>query len=251
MIAALPMYLRDETRAPLAELWSGIRTALARRWGRPRAGRLPDRLTEPADLMTHWGTANLLLSEICGLPYRTHFKGRVAYVGSLDLGLPDCPPGHYNSVLVVRRDETRTRPEDWPDLTLAVNGRDSQSGWAAPRAAAAALRTRFGDEVLTGAHRQSARHVAEGRADIAAIDAHTWRLMQRFDDLSALREIGRTGPTPGLLWITAADEDAADVARAAAEGIEALSPDARDLLGLRGLVRLPAGAYPAVVQPVL
>ena len=186
MIAALPMYHRVETRGPLAELWSGIRADLARLWGRPRSFRLPDRLTEPKDLMTHWGAGNLLLGEICGMPYRTHFRNRVAYVGSLDLGLEGCPPGHYNSVLIVRRDETRTAPADWPALRLAVNGRDSQSGWAAPHEAAASLKTRFGDEVVTGAHRASARAVVEGQADIAAIDANTWRLMRRFDDLTGL-----------------------------------------------------------------
>ncbi|WP_422826530.1 phosphate/phosphite/phosphonate ABC transporter substrate-binding protein [Thalassococcus sp. BH17M4-6] len=235
------MYDRPETRAATAAFWQAIRRSLPDR-------AAPAELGQPDDLMAHWRDPALVFSQTCGLPYRTRLHDRVRLLATPDYGLPGCPPGYYNSVLVMRTDDPRSR-DDWPDLTLALNGYDSQSGWAAPFFQASALGLAFGAHLVTGAHRASARAVYDGAADIAAIDAQTWRLMCRWDDWTAgLRVADRTEPTPGLPFITAAARDPArdpDLWQA----LDDMAPADRATLGLRGVVAIPADRYTSLPVP--
>jgi ABC-type phosphate/phosphonate transport system substrate-binding protein len=92
--------------------------------------------------------------------------------------------------------------------------------------------------------------VAEGRADLAAIDGLTWRMIRRWDDTAAeLKEIGTTAPTPALPWITAADRDPAPLGEALAEALANLAPADRDVLGLLGAIRLTPDRYLAIPNP--
>jgi ABC-type phosphate/phosphonate transport system substrate-binding protein len=245
MIASLPMYDRPETAGANDRLWSGIARALA-----GRGEDAPAALDRTADMWATWTSPDLVLSQTCGLPYRTRLHGQVNLVASPVCDLPDVLPGHYHSVLVARRTDPRRDLADFDGATLAYNSADSQSGWAAPSAAAAAIGITYGAGVATGAHRASARAVAEGFADLAAIDGLTWRMIRRLDDCAAeLKEIGTTAPTPALPWITAAGRDPAPIADAVAEAIAALSPEDRDALGLLGAIRIPADRYLAVPNP--
>jgi hypothetical protein len=244
LIASLPMYDWEEVRPSTDRFWALIRTGLG------RAG-----IAAPVDLHRGdpwpvWSDPGLVLSQTCGFPYRTHLHGRVVLVGTPDYGLPDVPAGYYYSALVVHRD----RAGDWTEFLsgrLAINGADSQSGWAAPQNHAAAFDARFHDLLETGSHLESARAVAEGRADIAAVDAVTWRFIQRFRNRTAarLRVLATTAPTPGLPMITAAGNDAAAIAAAVGAAINDLDAPDRAALGLRGLVAIPAEAYLAVPTP--
>ena len=64
-----------------------------------------------------------------------------------------------------------------------------------------------------------------------------------------LKVVGLTDPTPGLPYITALGRDP-DPIRAATQGaIAALTAADRDILGLRGLVRIPVESYLAVPNP--
>jgi ABC-type phosphate/phosphonate transport system substrate-binding protein len=109
---------------------------------------------------------------------------------------------------------------------------------------------RFGRLLRTGAHAASIAAVAEGRADLAAIDAQTWRLACRHGSGPAgLRELARTSPVPGLPLIAAAGRDPAPLAEAVESAIAAITPDDRAALGLAGLARIPAEAYLALPIP--
>jgi ABC-type phosphate/phosphonate transport system substrate-binding protein len=245
MIASLPMYDRPETAGANDRLWSGTARALA-----ARGVDAPPALDRTADIWATWTSPDLVLSQTCGLPYRTRLHGQVTLVASPVCDLPGVPPGHYHSVLVARRADPRRELADFDGATLAYNEALSQSGWAAPAAAAAALGITFGAGHVTGAHRNSARAVAEGRADLAAIDGLTWRMIRRWDDTAAdLKEIGTTVPTPALPWITAADRDPAPLAEAVAEALAALSPEERDILGLLGAIRIEPDRYLAIPNP--
>lgn len=243
MIASLPMYDRPETRDAYNRLWRRIRDDL-----RGTVPDLPADLTETTTLWDHWLSPDLILSQTCGLPYRARLHGHVHLVATPDYALPGCPPGYYNSVFVTRPGETRA----WPDLTLAINSRDSQSGYAAPLNHADQLGTTFGDIVETGAHRVSAQAVAEGRADIATIDAQTWRMIQRWDHFAqALQEGERTEPTPGLPLITARADLIDALRTAVTRHIETLPDDDRALLDIRGVALVPAESYLAIPTPPL
>ena len=245
MIASLPMYDRPETAAANDRLWAGIARALA-----AEGLAAPAALDRATGLWETWTSPDLLLSQTCGLPYRTRLHGQVTLVATPVCDLPGAPPGHYHSVLVARRRDPRRDLADFDGATLAYNEALSQSGWAAPAAAAAALGITYGAGVATGTHRASARAVAEGRADLAAIDGLTWRMIRRWDDFAAaLKEIGTTRPTPALPWITARSRDPAPIARALREAVARLSPEDRDALGILGTTWIPPEAYLALPPP--
>ncbi|MDX1744162.1 MAG: hypothetical protein R3186_11295, partial [Ruegeria sp.] len=105
--------------------------------------------------------------------------------------------------------------------------------------------------VETGSHALSADAVAEGRADFAALDALTWELLKAHSDLaSTLREVDVTTPTPALPYITASGQDARGIARAVRAAINDLSAADREMLHLRGLIKIPADDYLSVANPV-
>ncbi|MCX7889188.1 MAG: PhnD/SsuA/transferrin family substrate-binding protein [Rhodobacteraceae bacterium] len=247
MIATLPMYDWAEVRPATDRYWGLIRDAL-RDHGLPA----PEALDRSGGYTEAWLRPDLVLSQTCGLPYRAALHGRVTLVGAPDYGLPDTPPGYYHSVLVVAADREGT-PADFFGARLAINGFDSQSGWGAPQNFAAAAGAAFADIVVTGAHVHSAQAVAEGRADIAAIDAQSWRLVERHRPVWAarLRILARTPPTPATPYITALSHDPAPYALAVASAIAALSEADRAALDLRGFERVPASAYLAVPTPAL
>ncbi|SER06364.1 phosphate/phosphite/phosphonate ABC transporter substrate-binding protein [Thalassovita taeanensis] len=241
MIAALGMYDRPETAAANDRLWAAIRDQI---------GDGPTALTRDRDFHEIWTDPDLLFAQTCGLPFRTSLRDRVALIGTPDYGLPGCAPGYYHSSLVVRRADPATQLADFAEKTIAYNGPDSQSGWAAPMAAAATANISFAHTLRTGAHRASALAVAEGRADIAAIDSVTWALLCQNDTVANdLRVLTTTAPTPGLPYITAPGRDTGSLFAATAAAIAALSPQDRETLHLTGLVAIPASAYLALPPP--
>ncbi|MBE0452333.1 MAG: PhnD/SsuA/transferrin family substrate-binding protein [Roseovarius sp.] len=241
MIASLPMYDRPETAAANDRLWQGVRA---------RLGQGPAQLARGGDPWAHWQSPDLILSQTCGLPYRARLHDRLSLVATPVYDLPDCPEGFYYSVFVVRAGDLRAAPHDFAGAALACNEPLSQSGWAAPQAHAAAQGFAFGRILMTGAHRLSGQAVAEGRADIAAIDALTWALMQRHDAIARdLRVIGRTAPGPGLPYVTARHRDPEPIRAALAGALAALSAADRATLGLRGIVYLSPETYRALPIP--
>jgi ABC-type phosphate/phosphonate transport system substrate-binding protein len=208
----------------------------------------PDTLTrDTGDLFGHWLSPELTLSQTCGMPYRTRLHGRVTLVGTPDHALDGCPPGHYRSAIVVRADDPRPNLSDFVGADFAYNDPISQSGWAALASERPDLLT--GRFVRTGSHRASASAVRDGRADFAALDAVTWRLIIAEGNADGLRVVGYTQPTPGLPLIAAAQVEAEVAFACVAAAIDALAPADRETLGLAGLVPIPADDYLAVPIP--
>ena len=242
MIALLPMYDRPETKAANDAFWQAIRAAL---------GRGPDHLTRDMDLWQAWRSPELLLAQTCGLPYRARLYGDVELVGTPDYGLPGCPEGHYNSVVVARADHSGIRLSKFGGSRFAYNDPLSQSGWAA-----AMMRMRSEDilpgELLeTGSHRASAEAVATGKADFACIDALTFQMLQSYepDLIAQLCELERTEPTPALPFITALSEDAAAILAAMQAALATLATGPREPLHLKKIMAMTPSDYLAIPPP--
>ncbi|RBI74692.1 hypothetical protein DQW77_07090 [Roseovarius sp. TE539] len=241
MIALLPMYDRPETRAANDSLWQEVRN---------RLGYGPEKLSRGTGLWDAWQSRDLVLAQTCGYPYRARLHGKVMLVATPVHDLSECPAGHYFSVFVVRRGDPRQNLRDFADAVLAYNNALSQSGWAAPQNHARGLGFGFSNTLETGGHVESAQAVAEGRADIAALDVVTWTLAQRHDAFCAdLRVIDRTAPTPALPFITAPGNRADTIRTALGDAIGALSPIHRKSLCLHGIVDIPAARYLEVPTP--
>ena len=245
MIASLIMYHRPELAAVHARYWEAIRQGLA-----DRGIDAPIELSQEADRLSVWNNPDLTLSQTCGMPYRLWLHDTVSLIGTPDYGVQGCPPGYYRSAIVVRRDDDREDLQDFKTATFAYNQTHSQSGYAAPFAHLKPHGFWFENRLEQGLHSNSAWAVAQGTADIAALDAVTWRLMERYDDFAgSLRVLAWTDPTPGLPYIAAATADRSLTFEAIESAIAALEPEDRELLSLRGIVDIPKERYLAVPNP--
>ena len=246
MIASLGMYDFGPLAAANDRLWVLVLDGL-----RAQGIAAPDTLTRGEGAYWQaWESPDLVLSQTCGYPFRARLHAAVTYVGTPDYGIEGCPPGHYRSVFIAHADDPRADLTDFDGASFAYNEGLSQSGWAAPQNHAAFLGLRLPPSVQTGGHRLSALAVAEGRADIASLDAVTFAHLQAFDPVAArLKVVGLTGPTPGLPLITAKGRDPAPIFNAVSAAIAALDPQDRATLRLRGIVRIPVAVYLAVPNP--
>ncbi len=140
--------------------------------------------------------------------------------------------------------------EEYRKAVFAYNQTFSQSGYAAPYSHMVPFGFWFEDRLHTNQHLESGRAVAEGRADIASLDAVSWRLMERFEPFSAnLRVLDWTEPTPGLPLITAQHQQVDQISSAVAVAISGLKAQDRKVLGIEGVVKLPKEKYLAVPNP--
>ena len=245
MIASLMMYARPELDGAHERFWTLIREQLA-----ARGVQSPEHLSQSTEMFDVWEDPDLVLSQTCGMPYRLFLKDKVTLVGTLDYGLEGCPAGHYKSAIVVQRDDPRQRLEAFKDATFAYNQTHSQSGFAAPYAHTSKLGFWFQNRTETGSHLASSKAVADGRAEIAALDGVTWRLIQDYEAfVPSLRVLEWTDPTPGLPLITAATQDADTIFDSVSDAIDRLEPNDRKQLGIRSLVRIPKSTYLAVPNP--
>ncbi|MES2969265.1 MAG: PhnD/SsuA/transferrin family substrate-binding protein [Pseudomonadota bacterium] len=246
MIAALPMYDRPETAGANDRLWALVRDRLrADGVAAPTALRRGD-LT----LLDQWLDPSLVLSQTCGFPYRAKLHGYVTLVGTPDYGVAGCAPGYYRSVFVARADDPRDDLAAFDGAGLAYNDAMSQSGWAAPQTHAAKLGITLPALLETGGHRLSLHAVAEGRADIAALDAVTWSMLAEWEDMAArVKVVGMTDPTPGLPFITALERDGQALFTAISAAIDDLGAADRALLRIKGIISIPVADYLSVPTP--
>ena len=246
MIASLGMYDFGPAQAANDRFWALLRDGL-----RAKGYEAPDALTRGEGAYWQaWQSPDLLLSQTCGYPYRAKLHGHVTLVGTPDYGLPGCPPGHYRSIFVARKDDPRSTLHEFAGARMAFNEDLSQSGWAAPAHHLLMMGIEPSPSLRSGGHRLSAQAVAEGRADFAALDALTWAMLQGLDPAAEqLNEIGATQPTPVLPFIAAAGADQPTLFSILEQAIAALAPADRATLHLRGLVAIPAEAYLAVPTP--
>ena len=241
MIASLPMYDRAETKAANDRLWGLI------------AANLPDApsdLTRGGNPWDHWQSPDLYLSQTCGLPFRLGLHNQVHLIGSPCHRLPGLKDGHYNSVLIARANDPRSSFEDFAGAPVAANGSDSQSGWAALTAHAAANNVQLGPVDISGAHLKSALLVKNGRADIAALDCVTWDMIQNWDEwASGLKVIDQTVQTPALPFVTSQVELVEPIRNAMRLALSQLADDDKRTLRFHDIVEIPASDYLALPLP--
>jgi ABC-type phosphate/phosphonate transport system substrate-binding protein len=245
-VAFLPMYAVRGARHHSDTLWSCLRDSI-----RDNGIDAPEQVADFKSRLEGWLHPGLVLGQTCGLPYITKLCDSVELVGTPDYGVDDCPPGFYHSTLVVSAGDNRKQLSEFFGGTLAVNGLDSQSGYAAMMRAAApfAQGGRFFKRAIhTGSHAASMQAVANGLADIAAIDSVTWRISSQFDpDISGLKSIGTTEPTPGLPFVAAAGSPKEKLFDAVRTGIESLPDATRQAFGLKGVVPLRRRDYEIIM----
>lgn len=245
MIASLTMYKRPQLDEAHDRYWKLIRDNL-----REAGMDSPAQLSQDAEEFMVWKHPGLVLGQTCGMPYRKWLHESVELVGTPDYGLLNCPPGYYRSAFVVRREDSRKQITDLRTSTFAYNQTFSQSGYAAPFWHLEPEGFWFENRLHTQQHLESARAVAQGQADIASLDAVSWRLISTYESFATdLQVLEWTVPTPGLPLITAKGNDPAVIFTAVERAIDQLQDEDRALLGIKGLTWIPEEAYLAVPDP--
>ena len=245
MIANLMMYNRPELAEAHSAYWNLIRQHLG------NAGiASPAALSQDAEEFSVWNHPQLVLSQTCGMPYRLFLHGKVNLVGTPDFGLDGCPPGHYNSAVIVHKDDAGRALASFEHSVFAYNQNISQSGYAAIINHTNALGLSLKQPLQTHSHIESARAVAEKRAAIASIDAVTWRLVEKYEPFAnEIAVLEWTTPTPGLPYITSISQHPAPVFDAVKQAIHDLPSEAQETLGIVDLISIDAADYLAVPNP--
>jgi ABC-type phosphate/phosphonate transport system substrate-binding protein len=219
LIAALPMYDWPERRAEVDALWAMIRDRL-----RAAGVDAPEALTRKhGDLLDFWKRPDLLFAQTCWGPMEQGLADYVQVVGQPRYdGIEGGQGELYSSAIVMRRAdvdgaESVAAPLDGRSILplvlmygarLAYNVPDSMSGIIGLTRDLESLGAGldlFSELVETGGHRKSIRFVAEGKADIAAIDCKSWALAMLYepDAVAKLQVVGWTAQRTGLPYITA------------------------------------------------
>ena len=249
-VASLGMYDSSALHGANDGLWRAIA-------GRLRAAGVtdvPDTLDRSRTLETIWDDPGLLLAQTCGYPLTTHWQGRLRVLATPRYRAIGCEGIAHRSRIVVRRDEDTGTLAALRARTVAVNDRGSNTGMNLLRAAVAPLAVAgrfFGAVVETGSHAASARAVATGDADVAAIDAVTFAHLEREAPgvTGALRTLAWSAPSPGLPFVTSIATPRRIVAalrRAIAAAIADEARDHADALLLDGIEIADARRYATV-----
>jgi ABC-type phosphate/phosphonate transport system substrate-binding protein len=251
--ASLGMYDGAALQTANDALW----TAVAAHLRNAGVRNVPDRLDRERPLDGIWSAPELLLAQTCGYPLTTGWRGRLRYVATPRYRAAGCEGSSHRSRLVVRADDPAETLKAFRGRRAAINDRASNTGMNLFRAAIAPLaagQAFFESVVETGSHADSARAIASGAVDIAAIDAVSFAHLERHDPnlVRQLRTLGWTTATPGLPLVTATDTSARDVAalrRALLAAAEDRALDGvRDRLLLDGFDVLRPARYHAVLR---
>ncbi|TGQ54238.1 phosphate ABC transporter substrate-binding protein [Mesorhizobium sp. M1C.F.Ca.ET.193.01.1.1] len=242
-VAALPMYDWPEARAAVDVQWARLReairqrgidapAALARVNGdlppvpggiRDNAGKViaPDPATlPPGELDFHavWLHPALLFGQTCWGPMELGLAEHVQVIAQPNYDEVEGGQGElYSSAIIMRSDGGPSvaspadgRPSIPFDLIrgrrFAFNNPDSMSGLLGLTRDLETMGESldiFTSRSESGGHRSSIVAVAEGKADVAAIDCQSWALAQRFEPAARqVRVVGWTARRKGLPFIT-------------------------------------------------
>ncbi len=248
-VAALPMYDLPELHEANDALWAGLRVRLS-----AHGVSAPEALDRTLPLDALWRHPGLLLAQTCGYPLGKTLYDKVRLIGTPRYIAQGCEGPFHRSVVVVRANDKAESLLELKGRHCAVNALDSNTGMNLLRAEIAPLargKPFFASVSVTGAHLASARAVAEGEADLAAIDCVTWAHLRRHRPAvtGQLRVLAWTARTPGLPLISAPGHSRT-VYRALGAAIEDAMADpalkdARRLLLLEGVNVLPLTHYRA------
>jgi ABC-type phosphate/phosphonate transport system substrate-binding protein len=254
IFVSLPMYDWPELQSAWDVFWHHVMNRL-----RGSGINSPDRMQRNANFKDDWTDPRLLLGQACGWPFVSRLSNHVVPIARFDFGLPEAKPGHYHSVFI--RQKGRSYPESNQIETLlaqncvqiAINDEDSQSGFRAfGELLAQPITIPRTCVLVTGSHRASIRAVALGEADIAAIDAVTWRFALAHEPLANQVEvIGRSRTVPGLPLITAQNFQPwrYSIARSLTRAVVDMPSREREMLDLHGIVPADASDYTILTKP--
>lgn len=252
LVASLQMYTTPVLAPAVETWWTGLAAHLRTRGFQD----VPEQLITPADIHSVWHRDDMLFSQTCGGPLIQELGTEVRVVGTPIYDAALFEGINYRSAIIAAPDAPEVSLADFKGRRIAINGRESYSGYLAPRATLAGVaipgQPFFSEVIVSGAHLESLRMVADGEADCAAIDCVTLAIAARDepDLFRRVKSIATTEAVPGLPYVTrgaASDEELARIREAVATAFadHALA-DARSQLLLAGLQETTHADYEVI-----
>ena len=203
-IAALPMYDFPWVAEANDALWTAIAVRL-----RAAGCAAPAALTRGGDPAMQWRDPGLIFGQTCGYPYAKDLRGAVALIATPEYEFPGCEGAAHRSFLISRARDPRRELAAFRGARAALNAHDSNSGMNLFRAAIAPFAYGmpfFSALVATGSHAASLEAVAEGQADLAAIDCVSFALLKRGrpELVERVAVVAESPISPGLPFIASA-----------------------------------------------
>ncbi len=239
------MYPFESVRWAWDALWSALGERVA--W-------LPPALEHSGDARARWSDPDCAVNHVCGWPLARWFADEHRVLGAFSLSIPEADGHRYRSTLVSPHDVAL------PDLIAAdvgvvANDVDSLSGWISLLNATVGTHDAWpGVVTFSGAHVESLRTLAEGNADLAAIDSWSLALIEREqpDLVSGLHRLGLGPWVPSPAVTVRTSVSIADGDRLAEALVDVLADDAslpiREALFVDGFVRLTIDDYLPVLE---
>jgi ABC-type phosphate/phosphonate transport system substrate-binding protein len=251
-LAALPMYDFPWTAEANDALWAAMAARL------DAAGvEAPKALTRGPDLDAQWRNPRLVFGQTCGYPYVTRLKDAVALIAAPTYAFPGCEDASHRSFIIRRASDPRPGLADFRGAKAGLNAHDSNTGMNLFRAALAPFAGGapfFRAIVVTGSHEASVAAVAEGRADLAAIDCVSYALLAcgRPALIERVAVVAESPSSPSLPFIAAAGLGAVAIAAVRDALLSTLADpnlaEARATLGLKGAREAGPADYDPVAE---
>jgi ABC-type phosphate/phosphonate transport system substrate-binding protein len=148
----------------------------------------------------------LFLGHTCGYPLMKHLKDQVTPFCVPVFDVPGSDGKLYSSRFIVAANSTIEALDECRGKIAAMNAADSNSGMNVLRYAIAKYNPSaafFSRVVQTGGHLHSLEAVADGTADVAAIDCVSFQLIQDHwpELIDQVRSIGFSAKTSGLPFV--------------------------------------------------
>jgi len=251
-IAILPMYDFPWTAEANDALWAATAARL------DEAGvEAPKALTRGGEHAAQWLSPRLVFGQTCGYPFVTRLKDTVALIAAPTYAFPGCEEASHRSFIIRRAGDSRRGLAEFRGAAAALNADDSNTGMNLFRAALAPLAAGapfFRAIVVTGSHEASLAAVAEGRADLAAVDCVSFALLRRGREelVERVAIVAESPRSPSLPFIASGSLGARATAAVRDALFAALAdPDlagARATLGLKGARLVTPADYECVAE---
>ena len=211
-----------------------------------------------AELMKMWSSTDMVLSQSCGLPFMEELHQFVNVIGTpLWTDVSD-ERGRYRTVIVAREALGISSIAEVQGMRPVVSNTQSLSGWCSLGVALSEVTTdpTFVQTITqSGGHAKSLQMLQDNKADIASIDAATFRLLGRHRPAltNNMRIIARGPLVPATPFIVSKNCGAStdEVRQAVEEVFERQSlREALDQIGISGFVRLANSDYDGVMDLV-
>jgi ABC-type phosphate/phosphonate transport system substrate-binding protein len=251
-IAILPMYDFPWTAGANDALWAAIAARL------DEAGiEAPKGLTRGGDLDAQWRDPGLVFGQTCGYPYMTGLKDAVALVAAPVYAFPGCEEASHRSFIIRHASDPRRALAEFRGANAGLNAYDSNTGTNLFRATIAPIAGGapfFRAIVVTGSHEASMTAVAEGRADLAAIDCVSFALLFRGrpELIERVAVVAESPLSPCLPYIASRSLEPRTIAAVRQALLAALADptvaEARAALGLNGARLARLEDYDRIVE---